>query len=469
MSTIPLPALHVEAPQQQDMLGNLQKLMMLKNAQQQQQMGQQEIQQRQMDIESQKALQKAYMDAGGDPDKTTQLAAKSGQVKPQTLLAWQEAATKIKAANLDLVLKQGEKAKLDADLMQGAHDAVDQAQDKPAEYQRQLLGLQQRGLDVSQMPQQYPGDEQFKLIGAIVKGHTQGIDEAFKQAETEKNKQQAAASQAEEARKAELAPYELQKAKNEAAAGGTSDIATYTMNWLKANNMPDTPGNRLLAHQAFTKETKIQPAQVRVEGYGKIRQFPVYDNQTKQTVYMDSNEINDAKLTSPGRYTVPQYTPEQVVSKEMAEGTKQITKPLTAFNTAITHLDTLDRLASDLNNTNLMIANRAKQKWAQETGNPAPANFAAAVNAMSGEVAAALKSSGATDQEIAHVGATFDRAESPSQLKGAINTYRELLTSKKGQLQKQYEAGKQGQPAFGQPQGGQEIHYKIVNGQLVKQ
>jgi hypothetical protein len=139
-------------------------------------------------------------------------------------------------------------------------------------------------------------------------------------------------------------------------------------------------------------------------------------------------------------------------------------KQLTAFNTAITHLDTLDRLAGDLGNSDVQLVNRAKQAWAEQTGNPAPANFEAAKNAMSGEVAAALKASGATDQEIAHVGATFNRAQSPAQLKGAINTYRELLKSKAQQLKGQYDAGMKGGAAFDAPTGGGEVTATGPNG-----
>jgi hypothetical protein len=129
---------------------------------------------------------------------------------------------------------------------------------------------------------------------------------------------------------------------------------------------------------------------------------------------------------------------------------------LTAFNTAMTHLDVLDKLAGDLNNSNLQIYNKAAQAFAEQTGNAAPANFEAAKNAMSGEVAAALKASGATDQEIAHVGSTFSRAQSPGQLKGAINTYRTLLRGKRDQLKQQYDSGMQGQPNFngGEQSGG---------------
>lgn len=68
---------------------------------------------------------------------------------------------------------------------------------------------------------------------------------------------------------------------------------------------------------------------------------------------------------------------------------------------------------------------------------------------MSGEVAAALKASGATDQEINEVGSTFNRAQSPAQLKGAINTYRTLLQSKANNLRMQYQQGMQGKPNFG--------------------
>jgi hypothetical protein len=119
-----------------------------------------------------------------------------------------------------------------------------------------------------------------------------------------------------------------------------------------------------------------------------------------------------------------------------------------ANSTAVDHLKVLERLASDLGNSDVQIFNRGSQAWAEQTGNPAPVNFDAAKNAMAGEVAAALKASGATDQEIAKVDSTFKRAQSPSQLHGAISTYKELLSSKNTNLQKQYNAGMSGKPAF---------------------
>src|SRR6185369_4934413 len=96
MGSYGLPALHVNPPEQPDLLGNLGKIMQLRNMQQQGQIGQQQLeagqlenQQRQMDIDSQKAFIKAYQESGGDPQATAQLAAKYG-AKPQALVAWQQ-------------------------------------------------------------------------------------------------------------------------------------------------------------------------------------------------------------------------------------------------------------------------------------------------------------------------------------------------------------------------------------------
>lgn len=156
------------------------------------------------------------------------------------------------------------------------------------------------------------------------------------------------------------------------------------------------------------------------------------------------------------------YQAKVSVEKYMTSGKGG--QQITAYNTALNHLNTLERLAGDLGNSNVLVFNRAAQMWAKQTGNPAPANFEAAKNAMSGEVAAALKASGATDQEITHVSNTFDNAQSPAQLKGAIGTYRELLRGKAANLKKQYETGMQGKPNFGE-QSGATVLMRAPNGQ----
>jgi hypothetical protein len=207
--------------------------------QQQIQAGGLENQSRQMDLDSKRALQKAYMDANGDPDKTTQLAAKYG-AQPQALLQWQSSVLDQKMKTLDLVSKQGDIAKVQADAMQGAHDAVSQADpaSKPIVYQQQLMGLKQRGIDVSQLPPQYPGDQQFALMGATVKTHSQMVDEALKNSEVQKNTAQAGAavaSQGKENADTAKTNAEMQFYKQNGGAPGVSPEQMQMSDWMKKN------------------------------------------------------------------------------------------------------------------------------------------------------------------------------------------------------------------------------------------
>lgn len=198
MSSIPLPALAVQPPQPSDPLEQYRRVASLKNLQQAQLLQQQQLQgaqlenqQRQMDVDSQKALQKAYMDAQGDPDKTTQLAAKYG-AKPQALLQWQNAVLEQKSNTLKLVGAQGGEAKRQADLMVGAHDTLDQAkpEERAALYPQVVQSLQKQGVDVSQLPPQYPGDDALKFFGVAAKSHSQQVEEALKASEIVKNTNQ---------------------------------------------------------------------------------------------------------------------------------------------------------------------------------------------------------------------------------------------------------------------------------------
>ena len=467
--TIPLPALQITPFRPVDPVEQYVRLSSLlgqQRLQQQQMQGMQlENQQRQMQMQASQRQQQeaqAFRDTFSSVaqkipnatqadliDATTRQLSTNPNVSPQTLQQLQLHAQDLrqKTATADDATLKLRATQIDN--LRGAFKPIyDLPADTPpaqleAAYQQQRARVMQNPqaygvADPSTIPAQFPGKQAGSFLMASMAGASRQIEET-------KAQREAQASEAETAFK-----------NMQARQGGTTDIASYISNYLQAKGLPDTPANRLRAHQAYTQETKIQPAQVRVEGFGAIRQTPVFDTQTGQTTYMDSNTLNAANAQEPGRYRAPQFTPEAIGQKTTTEyftkgkGGQQ----LTAFNTAIAHLSTLDRLASDLNNTDLQVANRAKQAWAEQTGNPAPVNFAAAVNAMSGEVAAALKSSGATDQEIQKAAATFDRAQSPGQLKGAISTYRELLTSKAGQLQQQYQSGMQGKPAF-QQAGGQ--------------
>ena len=459
MGAYGLPALHVNPPQQgpgpleqYGQLAQLRAMMGQQQLQQQQIQGAQlENQVRQRQVQDQNAMTQAMQEWDGkDINQLPGLVLKNhGSANAvlglkSSLLDYSTKLNGLTTSELanekqvnDMIAGHIDSIKqLPAEQQPQAFEAAKQdlAQKLPPQYQQQIAGIQ------------YQGPQQLDVLEKMFMGHSAQVDQALKQAQTGEAQAKSAQSQAEAA-----------KAQAETAQGGNfSDTSRFISNYLKTNNLPDTPANRLAAQRQYIKETKIVPAQMRVEGFGAIRQMPVYDSKTGQTVYLDSNTLNQMRSQEPGRYTVPSYTPEAIGQKSTTQyftsgkGAQQ----LTAFNTAMQHLDLLDKLGADLNNTNLQVANRAKQAWAEQTGNPAPANFEAAKNAMSGEVAAALKASGATDQEIAKVEETFSRKQSPEQLKGAIDTYRQLLQSKAHNLGMQYQQGMQGKPNLPQSNHG---------------
>lgn len=188
MASIPLPALQVKPPEQINVLELLRGQQQLQAGRQEQQARQIAIKNAEMQQEDQVKLRGLFVKHQGDLDKVIADAPQSG-VSPQTIQGLQLHAVDVKTKTAELVAKQGANAQMQADLVDGAHDAVDKspADQKPAVYQQQIQALQQRGVDVSQMPPQYPGDEQFKLIGAVVKGHKQQVEDALKSSEGAKN------------------------------------------------------------------------------------------------------------------------------------------------------------------------------------------------------------------------------------------------------------------------------------------
>jgi hypothetical protein len=114
---------------------------------------------------------------------------------------------------------------------------------------------------------------------------------------------------------------------------------------------------------------------------------------------------------------------------------------VTALNTAINHLETIDKLAADLNNTDTLVLNRAGNLFAKETGSAAPANFDAAKQIVAAEVIKAIVQNGGTGADRKEAGDAFNRANSPAQLRGVANTYRDLLAGQMQSLGQQYEQG----------------------------
>ena len=117
-------------------------------------------------------------------------------------------------------------------------------------------------------------------------------------------------------------------------------------------------------------------------------------------------------------------------------------RKVTAMNTAINHLETMDKLANALANpSDVQAFNAAASEYAKQTGATAPTNFDAAKQIVAAEVIKAVVQNGGGVKERQEAAEKFSRANTTEQLKGVINSYRDLLGGQLQSLKLQYETG----------------------------
>jgi hypothetical protein len=124
-------------------------------------------------------------------------------------------------------------------------------------------------------------------------------------------------------------------------------------------------------------------------------------------------------------------------SKDFSTGPQG--KQVTAFNTAIDHLATMDKLSDALQNGDVKLINSLGNVVARQTGQPAPTNFDAAKQIVTAEVIKAVVASGGGVTERQEAERNFAAANSPVQLKGLVQTYKKLLGGQLNSLGVQYE------------------------------
>lgn len=139
----------------------------------------------------------------------------------------------------------------------------------------------------------------------------------------------------------------------------------------------------------------------------------------------------------------PNYDFTSVTAKKKAASdftTGSLGNSMRSFQVAGQHLDQLGQLVDALGNGNLTLVNKLGNAIGSQTGNPAPTNFDAAKDVVSKEVVKAIVAGGggvSERQELAHL---MDNAESPAQLKGVIQQYRNLMAAQHDALLQQRRA-----------------------------
>lgn len=138
----------------------------------------------------------------------------------------------------------------------------------------------------------------------------------------------------------------------------------------------------------------------------------------------------------------PNYQAEEFGSRTKAYkdfATGKQGEAVKSFNVGISHLNTAGDLADALGNGDVRILNKISQAWAEETGSPAPTNLDTAKEVIKAEIVKAISGAGGgvADRERALAG--IDKAASPAQLHGAIETAKKLMGGQLGGLKRQFE------------------------------
>lgn len=112
-----------------------------------------------------------------------------------------------------------------------------------------------------------------------------------------------------------------------------------------------------------------------------------------------------------------------------------------ALNTAIGHLAQLSTAADALGNTSLTPYNTLKNWLSQKSGDPKLTNFQAVVKPVADELTRVWRGTGGSEADIQNRLDALSASNSPEQLHGAIRQLGELMQSKIGALQNQYQQG----------------------------
>lgn len=134
-----------------------------------------------------------------------------------------------------------------------------------------------------------------------------------------------------------------------------------------------------------------------------------------------------------------QYTTRKRIREDFTSGAAS--KNIRSANTAVGHVGTLYDAIEGLNNSRWQPYNRINNFIRTQKGNPAVVKFNVAATAVENELATLFKGTGATDQEIKEWRQALNAAQSPEQLKGAVNQAITLLKSRLYALRDQYDKG----------------------------
>lgn len=386
-----------------------------------------------------------------------------------------------------------------SDLTQGIHDQVSQAapEDKQNVYGQGLQTLARAGVDVSKEPAQYPGDDAFAQHLPAIRLHSAIVAEADKDREISAQEAKGRLENAQAAhqefvngltKNSKPGDFDSQvDAILPPKATQTGGQNVYTKAMVNgALSRGDLPGAQKIMDDAFqsvnsvnkdiavatnpqiqagkvevAKNTAVARQQAQAGNFGEAGD-PMIDMVGQNRIDLATalqrvppaakNKFLTNLAAAYPEYQQQVYQTRQALLKSATSG--DIGKNITAYNTAIAHANQLSQAADALDNGDAPTLNKIGNAIGYQFGSDKTTNFNVIKNALSGEISKVFKGGEATDAEIKAVQEPFSAANSPAQLKGAIQNAIHLMNSKRDALQQQVQQGMQGKPNFGGSTGG---------------
>lgn len=206
------------------------------------------------------------------------------------------------------------------------------------------------------------------------------------------------------------------------------------------------PGGPAEAKAAAGKGTELTPDALDVAAHSYILSGILPPGMGKNATEIRTQIMNRATELANGR-SAEEFASDMRANKNdtaaMAKAVKDFGtgtqgKMVNSFNTAIDHLETTNTLIDALANNDTKKINSIGNAIAAEFGVAAPTNFDAAKNVVANEIVKAINASGGALADRQEAEKALDRASSPEQLKGVVDTYQKLLGGQLKSLRLQY-------------------------------
>ena len=136
-------------------------------------------------------------------------------------------------------------------------------------------------------------------------------------------------------------------------------------------------------------------------------------------------KINAGLLKEYPGMDMNQFAANQDIVKNFAS--KNMAERLRRTNTALGHIDIAEKLAGDLKNSDIPLANRFLNAVGKEVGKDPVTNLQAAAQLVGTEVIASLVNQGGTGGERDRAEKQFSNVKSEEQFAGLLHTYRDML------------------------------------------